>query len=392
MAPAPTPGSLDAARRAPTGSLVARAALARRRRRPAPREAAGAGAGGAVEGVGAVARELATPAPRDAVRAAGPDRRVRDRLLPSWRIQRGRAATVNDVLLAVAHRCLAPLPRAPRDRTDGLELRALVPVSSRPARRGELGNRLATCARRCRWHSPTRAARLAGGARGWTRSKVRAGARRRRARRRSRARAAAAARAARRPNVAPRLFNLLDHERPRSARAALRPRPAHDRGLPVPAAAARPGARAGDPVLRRTGQLRPARRPPRAAGARPLRRLGAIRVDELVSAGGGGPQGPRAPATTPPAASPRNSPAPPRAERSQVLAQQREGDRGRGARRSGDGTPAAPSRTKPSRSSARCERGLRTSAQAAEALHPQRAEDEVGDQRLAASALAPVPQ
>lgn len=102
----------------------------------------------ALEGVGEVAGAFADPAPDVPLnREIGPHRRFtwsRSELATFKRIKDSLGGTVNDVVLAVVTGALRKWLHSRGIRTEGLELRALVPVSIRTAdQRGELGNRLA---------------------------------------------------------------------------------------------------------------------------------------------------------------------------------------------------------------------------------------------------------
>ncbi len=102
----------------------------------------------ALEGVSEVAGALAEPAPKVPLNhAIGPHRRfvlARSELATFKRIKDALGGTVNDVVLAVVTGALRTWLRGRGVRTEGLELRALVPVSIRTEdERGELGNRLA---------------------------------------------------------------------------------------------------------------------------------------------------------------------------------------------------------------------------------------------------------
>ena len=102
----------------------------------------------ALEGVGEVAGAFADPAPDVPLnREIGPHRRFawsRSELAAFKRIKDALGGTVNDVVLAVVTGALRKWLHARGLRTEGLELRALVPVSIRAAdERGELGNKLA---------------------------------------------------------------------------------------------------------------------------------------------------------------------------------------------------------------------------------------------------------
>jgi diacylglycerol O-acyltransferase / wax synthase len=146
-APEPTPAEVLAA--GATGLLrtglrtAARAAgvLAR------PGEAL-AGAAAAAEGVGEIVWAGLNPAPPTPLNVEiGPHRRftvVRNELADFKAVKDAFGGTVNDVVLSVVSGALRRWLRSRGVRTDGLELRALVPVSIRArADRGSLGNRIA---------------------------------------------------------------------------------------------------------------------------------------------------------------------------------------------------------------------------------------------------------
>ena len=102
----------------------------------------------ALEGVGELAAALADPAPDVPLnQPIGPHRRfvwARSELAAFKRIKDALGGTVNDVVLAVVTGALRNWLHGRGVRTEGLELRALVPVSIRTEdERGELGNRLA---------------------------------------------------------------------------------------------------------------------------------------------------------------------------------------------------------------------------------------------------------
>jgi WS/DGAT/MGAT family acyltransferase len=122
------------------GARALSAALSPQRTLSAAREAA--------EGLGEVVWAGLNPAPETPLNVAiGPHRRyriVRHELADYRRIKNEFGATVNDVVLTVVTGALARWLRSRGVRTQGLELRGLVPVSTRSAeQRGELGNRLA---------------------------------------------------------------------------------------------------------------------------------------------------------------------------------------------------------------------------------------------------------
>ena len=102
----------------------------------------------AVEGVGEIGWAFANPAPKVPLNVEiGSHRRftwVRSDLADFKRIKDALGGTVNDVVLAVVAGALRDWLHARGIRTEGLELRAQVPVSIRAEdERGQLGNRLA---------------------------------------------------------------------------------------------------------------------------------------------------------------------------------------------------------------------------------------------------------
>jgi diacylglycerol O-acyltransferase / wax synthase len=102
----------------------------------------------ALEGVGEIASAFADPAPDVPLNEEiGPHRRyvwARSELATFKRIKDTFGGTVNDVVLAVVTGALREWLHVRRVRTEGLELRALVPVSIRSEdERGDLGNRIA---------------------------------------------------------------------------------------------------------------------------------------------------------------------------------------------------------------------------------------------------------
>jgi diacylglycerol O-acyltransferase / wax synthase len=101
----------------------------------------------AVEGVGELAWAVLNPAPAVPLNAEiGPHRRfqgVRCRLEDFKTVKDALGGTVNDVVLAVVSGALRTFLLSRGVRTEGLELRALVPVSTRTAQqRNQLGNRI----------------------------------------------------------------------------------------------------------------------------------------------------------------------------------------------------------------------------------------------------------
>ena len=105
-------------------------------------------AGSALAGLGALTWVGLDPAPRSPFnRPIGPHRRFTwvDASLDEFRqVKRAQAATINDVVLTAVSGGLGRYMRHHDLDTDGLVLKALVPVSVRnPAERGALGNRIA---------------------------------------------------------------------------------------------------------------------------------------------------------------------------------------------------------------------------------------------------------
>jgi diacylglycerol O-acyltransferase / wax synthase len=101
----------------------------------------------AVEGVGEIVWAGLNPAPETPLNTSiGPHRRyavVRQRLSDYKQVKDTFGGTVNDVVLTVVSGALASWLRSRGVRTEGLEMRALVPVSVRAqGDRGTLGNRL----------------------------------------------------------------------------------------------------------------------------------------------------------------------------------------------------------------------------------------------------------
>jgi WS/DGAT/MGAT family acyltransferase len=107
-----------------------------------------AGGREALEGIGEIAWAAANPAPDTPLNVEiGPHRRfvgVRNDLRDFRTVKSAFGTTVNDVVLAVVAGALRDWLHTRGVRTEGLELRALVPVSIRSAsEQGDLGNRLA---------------------------------------------------------------------------------------------------------------------------------------------------------------------------------------------------------------------------------------------------------
>jgi WS/DGAT/MGAT family acyltransferase len=100
-----------------------------------------------LEGVGEIAWAALNPAPETPLNVEiGPHRRflvVRQRLDDYKQVKNALGGTVNDVVLTVVSGALARWLRSRGLRTEGLEMRALVPVSVRTQdQQGTLGNRL----------------------------------------------------------------------------------------------------------------------------------------------------------------------------------------------------------------------------------------------------------
>jgi len=101
----------------------------------------------ALEGIGEIIWAALNPAPETPLNVEiGPHRRfsvVRGRLGDYKEVKNALGGTVNDVVLTVVSGALARWLRSRGVRTEGLEMRALVPVSVRTQdERGTLGNRL----------------------------------------------------------------------------------------------------------------------------------------------------------------------------------------------------------------------------------------------------------
>jgi WS/DGAT/MGAT family acyltransferase len=127
----------------------------------------------AVEGIGEVAWATLNPAPTTPLNVPiGPHRRfvgVRGRLADFKLVKDVYGGTVNDVVLTAVAGGLRTWLRSRGVRTEGLELRALVPVSLRQDHEHEqLGNRIAAMRGRCRSTSPTRSSGCARCRPAWT--------------------------------------------------------------------------------------------------------------------------------------------------------------------------------------------------------------------------------
>ncbi len=147
--PRPEPSSAELAAKGLAGAatmplkLAERVANAVRHPEPAARRVAEA-----VEALGEVAWAFADPAPDVPLNTEiGPHRRfvwARSELETFKRIKDALGGTVNDVVLAVVSGALRRWLHGRGVRTEGLELRALVPVSIRAEdEQGQLGNRIA---------------------------------------------------------------------------------------------------------------------------------------------------------------------------------------------------------------------------------------------------------
>ena len=147
--PQPEPGTTELVARGISDLVAAPLKLAERAveavRHP---ETAARKAVEALEGVSEVASAFADPAPDVPLnQPIGPHRRyvwARSELATFKRIKDALGGTVNDVVLAVVTGALRDWLHGRGIRTEGLELRALVPVSIRGEdERGNLGNRIA---------------------------------------------------------------------------------------------------------------------------------------------------------------------------------------------------------------------------------------------------------
>jgi diacylglycerol O-acyltransferase / wax synthase len=147
--PQPEPGTTELVARGVSDLVAAPVALAERAveavRRP---EAAARKAVEALEGITEIVTAFADPAPDVPLnQPIGPHRRyvwARSELAAFKRIKDGLGGTVNDVVLAVVTGAVRNWLQRRSIRTEGLELRALVPVSIRSEdEHGDLGNRIA---------------------------------------------------------------------------------------------------------------------------------------------------------------------------------------------------------------------------------------------------------
>ena len=220
----------------------------------------------AVEGVAEVAWAGLNPAPDTPLNVPiGPHRRlvlIRSELSEFKEIKNAFGGTVNDVVLSVVAGGLRHWLQSRGVRTEGLELRALVPVSIRGAgERGQMGNRLAVMRGPLPVYVEDPVARLQvvrQAMDGLKESKQAVGAEVLTGVQ-NLAPPTVLAQASR-INFSTRLFNLLVTNVPGPAVPPLRPRPQARRPVPRRLPAARPRARGGDHVLQRRDGLRPARR------------------------------------------------------------------------------------------------------------------------------------
>jgi diacylglycerol O-acyltransferase len=148
-APQPEPGTTELVARGIADAVAAPVQLAERAvdvvRNP---ETAARKLVEGLEGVGEIISAFADPAPDVPLNEEiGPHRRyvwARSELATFKRIKDSLGGTVNDVVLAVVTGALREWLHLRQVRTEGLELRALVPVSIRAEdERGNLGNRIA---------------------------------------------------------------------------------------------------------------------------------------------------------------------------------------------------------------------------------------------------------
>ena len=148
--PSPPPSTADLIARGATDAAATPVKLAERavEARAPPRDARRGARSRRWRAVSEVVGAFADPAPDVPLnRQIGPHRRftwARSELATFKRIKDALGGTVNDVVLAVVTGALRKWLHTRGIRTEGLELRALVPVSIRTEdERGELGNKLA---------------------------------------------------------------------------------------------------------------------------------------------------------------------------------------------------------------------------------------------------------
>ncbi len=146
--PKPEPSSVDLVAAGVRGAVATTAGLATRAVTAATRPAATLSTlRDAAEGVGEIVWAALNPAPQTPLNVEiGPYRRytvVRQQLGDYKEVKSALGGTVNDVILSVVSGALARWLHTRGIRTEGLELRALVPVSVRGQdHRGTLGNKL----------------------------------------------------------------------------------------------------------------------------------------------------------------------------------------------------------------------------------------------------------
>ena len=146
--PGPEPSAVGLAARGVEGLAKTPLRIARRLESAVRRPATSLGqAREAAEGLGDVAWALANPAPDVPLNVEiGPHRRfvwIRGELEQLKRVKRALGGTVNDVILAAVAGSLRRWLYTRGIRTEGMELRALVPVSVRAEdEHGELGNEI----------------------------------------------------------------------------------------------------------------------------------------------------------------------------------------------------------------------------------------------------------
>jgi diacylglycerol O-acyltransferase / wax synthase len=147
--PHPEPSSVDLVAAGVRGIVGTATGMMTRAVAAATRPAASLGKlRDAAEGVGEIAWAGLNPAPETPLNVEiGPHRRfavVRHQLADYKRVKNAFGGTVNDVVLTVVSGSLARWLESRGLRTEGLQMRALVPVSVRTdAHRGTLGNQLA---------------------------------------------------------------------------------------------------------------------------------------------------------------------------------------------------------------------------------------------------------
>ncbi|HTX13047.1 MAG TPA: wax ester/triacylglycerol synthase family O-acyltransferase [Solirubrobacteraceae bacterium] len=146
--PRPQPSSVDLVAAGVRGVVGAAGGLATRTVSAATRPGAALGKlRDAAEGIGEIVWAGLNPAPETPLNVEiGPHRRyavVRHQLADYKTVKNAFGGTVNDVVLSVVSGALAGWLQSRGVRTEGVEMRALVPVSVRSeAQRGSLGNQL----------------------------------------------------------------------------------------------------------------------------------------------------------------------------------------------------------------------------------------------------------